>query len=185
MARYEFKLPDIGEGIAEAEIVAWHIKVGDQVSEDQQLADMMTDKATVEMESPVAGTVVALAGEVGDQIPIGSVLVVFETEAGAGASDSAPPAAQQEGTETDDAGERTDTVAMADGLVTPTEAQESAVPSTAESTSQTPTSFVPSEVEGRTSESVQSPANTPEPRISTSLGTNESGGARGEQPPRS
>jgi hypothetical protein len=50
MARYEFKLPDIGEGIAEAEIVAWHVKVGDEVKEDQQLADMMTDKATVEME---------------------------------------------------------------------------------------------------------------------------------------
>ena len=50
MARYEFKLPDIGEGIAEAEIVAWHVKVGDTVAEDQQLADMMTDKATVEME---------------------------------------------------------------------------------------------------------------------------------------
>jgi 2-oxoisovalerate dehydrogenase E2 component (dihydrolipoyl transacylase) len=172
VARYEFKLPDIGEGIAEAEIVAWHIKVGDHVTEDQQLADMMTDKATVEMESPVAGTVVALAGEVGDQIPIGSVLVVFETEAGAGASDTAPPAAQQEGTETDADGERTDTVAMADGLVTPTEAQEQAVPSTAtgpsESQSNTPTSFVPSEVEGRSSESVQ--------RTSASLGTNESGG---------
>jgi 2-oxoisovalerate dehydrogenase E2 component (dihydrolipoyl transacylase) len=132
MARYEFKLPDIGEGIAEAEIVAWHIKIGDQVSEDQQLADMMTDKATVEMESPVAGTVVALAGEVGDQIPIGSVLVVFETEAGAGALEAAPSTSQQDGQETDAAGDRTDTVAMADGLVTPTEAQEQAVPSTAE-----------------------------------------------------
>ena len=80
MARFEFRLPDIGEGIAEAEIVAWHIAVGDRVEEDQQLADMMTDKATVEMESPVAGTVVALAGEVGDQIAIGSTLVVIETE---------------------------------------------------------------------------------------------------------
>ncbi|URW75644.1 2-oxo acid dehydrogenase subunit E2 [Sphingomonas donggukensis] len=80
MARFEFRLPDIGEGIAEAEIVAWHIAVGDRVEEDQQLADMMTDKATVEMESPVAGTVVSLAGEVGDQIPIGSTLVVIETE---------------------------------------------------------------------------------------------------------
>src|ERR687894_1689422 len=76
MAKYEFKLPDIGEGIAEAEIVAWHIKVGDRIEEDQQIADMMTDKATVEMESPVAGEVVKLAGEVGDQIPIGSVLAV-------------------------------------------------------------------------------------------------------------
>ncbi|HYI65015.1 MAG TPA: dihydrolipoamide acetyltransferase family protein [Allosphingosinicella sp.] len=80
MARFEFKLPDIGEGIAEAEIVAWHVKVGDSVAEDQQLADMMTDKATVEMESPVAGKVVEVAGEVGDMIPIGSVLVVIETE---------------------------------------------------------------------------------------------------------
>src|SRR5438105_9599134 len=81
--RYEFKLPDIGEGIAEAEIVAWHVKIGDTIAEDQQIADMMTDKATVEMESPVAGKVIELAGEVGDQIPIGSVLAVIETEAAA------------------------------------------------------------------------------------------------------
>ncbi|HEY6049301.1 MAG TPA: dihydrolipoamide acetyltransferase family protein [Sphingomicrobium sp.] len=80
MMRYEFKLPDIGEGIAEAEIVAWHVKVGDMIEEDQQIADMMTDKATVEMESPVAGKVLELAGEVGDQVPIGSVLAVIETE---------------------------------------------------------------------------------------------------------
>jgi 2-oxoisovalerate dehydrogenase E2 component (dihydrolipoyl transacylase) len=127
MARYEFKLPDIGEGIAEAEIVAWHVKVGDQVKEDQQLADMMTDKATVEMESPVAGRVVEVAGEVGDQIPIGSVLVVFETEAAAtGAEASAP---QSEGTETNAAGERTDSVALGDGMVTPTQAQEQTIPS--------------------------------------------------------
>jgi len=88
MARYEFKLPDIGEGIAEAEIVAWHVKVGDIIGEDQQIADMMTDKATVEMESPVAGKVIELAGEVGDQIPIGSVLAVIETE---GADRAAEP----------------------------------------------------------------------------------------------
>jgi 2-oxoisovalerate dehydrogenase E2 component (dihydrolipoyl transacylase) len=78
MARFTFKLPDIGEGIAEAEIVAWHVKVGDTVVEDQQIADMMTDKATVEMESPVSGTVVELAGEVGDQVAIGAALVVIE-----------------------------------------------------------------------------------------------------------
>jgi len=89
MARYEFKLPDIGEGIAEAEIVAWHVKVGDRVEEDQQLADMMTDKATVEMESPVAGKVVELAGEVGDQVPIGSVLAVIETEGADRAAETA------------------------------------------------------------------------------------------------
>jgi 2-oxoisovalerate dehydrogenase E2 component (dihydrolipoyl transacylase) len=88
MARYEFKLPDIGEGIAEAEIVAWHVKIGDTIAEDQQIADMMTDKATVEMESPVAGKVIELAGEVGDQVPIGSVLAVIETE---GADRSAEP----------------------------------------------------------------------------------------------
>src|SRR5206468_11151467 len=79
MARFEFRLPDIGEGIAEAEIVAWHVKVGDEIAEDQQLADMMTDKATVEMESPVAGKVIEVGGEVGDKVPIGSVLAVIET----------------------------------------------------------------------------------------------------------
>lgn len=80
MARFTFKLPDIGEGIAEAEIVTWHVAVGDRIEEDQNIADMMTDKATVEMESPVAGTVVELAGEVGDQVAIGGMLVVIETE---------------------------------------------------------------------------------------------------------
>ena len=81
MARYSFRLPDIGEGIAEAEIVAWHVKIGERVEEDAQLADMMTDKATVEMESPVSGVVVELAGEVGDLIAIGSTLAVIETDA--------------------------------------------------------------------------------------------------------
>jgi 2-oxoisovalerate dehydrogenase E2 component (dihydrolipoyl transacylase) len=80
MPRFEFRLPDIGEGIAEAEIVTWHVKVGDSVTEDQGLADMMTDKATVEMESPVTGTVIEVAGEVGDMIPIGSTLVVIEVK---------------------------------------------------------------------------------------------------------
>ena len=81
MARFSFRLPDIGEGISEAEIVAWHVKIGDRVEEDARIADMMTDKATVEMESPVAGIVIELAGEPGDSIPIGSTLVVIETEA--------------------------------------------------------------------------------------------------------
>src|SRR5215213_1844481 len=116
--RYEFKLPDIGEGIAEAEIVAWHVKVGDEVGEDQQLADMMTDKATVEMESPVAGKVVELAGEVGDQIPIGSVLAVIET-AGVAPTDETPaPASERE-------------TPLADGAVEPTQEQEEALPVTA------------------------------------------------------
>jgi 2-oxoisovalerate dehydrogenase E2 component (dihydrolipoyl transacylase) len=81
MAKFIFNLPDIGEGIAEAEIVAWHIKVGERIEEDQPIADMMTDKATVEMESPVSGIVIAVAGEEGDVIPIGSMLVEIETEA--------------------------------------------------------------------------------------------------------
>ncbi|MDP9163247.1 MAG: E3 binding domain-containing protein, partial [Pseudomonadota bacterium] len=88
MAIFKFKLPDIGEGIAEAEIVAWHVAVGDRIEEDAQLADMMTDKATVEMESPVAGVVRKLAGEVGDQVAIGSVLVEIETEAEVAAVES-------------------------------------------------------------------------------------------------
>ena len=112
MARYEFKLPDIGEGIAEAEIVAWHVKVGDEIAEDQQIADMMTDKATVEMESPVAGKVIELAGEVGDQVPIGSVLAVIETE---GADRAAEPVEDSE-----------DERPLGDGAVeaTPEQAQE-------------------------------------------------------------
>ncbi|HMT42603.1 dihydrolipoamide acetyltransferase family protein [Sphingorhabdus sp.] len=89
MGKFTFKLPDIGEGIAEAEIVAWHVKIGDRIEEDQPLADMMTDKATVEMESPVAGVVTAVAGEEGDVIAIGSMLVEIETE-GAGNEEAAP-----------------------------------------------------------------------------------------------
>jgi len=88
MDRYTFRLPDIGEGIAEAEIVAWHVAVGDNVPEDGRLADLMTDKATVEMESPVAGRVVEIAGEVGEVIAIGSPLVVLEV-AGEAAEDAA------------------------------------------------------------------------------------------------
>ena len=80
MGKFTFRLPDIGEGIAEAEIVAWHVKPGDRVEEDGRLADMMTDKATVEMESPVSGKVIEVAGEVGDVVAIGSPLVVIEVE---------------------------------------------------------------------------------------------------------
>lgn len=80
---YVFKLPDVGEGTAEAELVSWHVKVGDAVEEDQILADVMTDKATVEITSPVAGTVVALHGEPGKASPVGGPLVSF-TVAGKG-----------------------------------------------------------------------------------------------------
>jgi 2-oxoisovalerate dehydrogenase E2 component (dihydrolipoyl transacylase) len=95
MARFTFRLPDIGEGIAEAEIVAWHVKIGDRVEEDQQVADMMTDKATVEMESPVTGIVVELAGEVGDQVPIGSALMVVEVEGDVAEDAPAAPPVEQ------------------------------------------------------------------------------------------
>lgn len=90
MSLFTFRLPDIGEGIAEAEIVNWHVKVGDRVEEDQPIADMMTDKATVEMESPVAGVVTRLAGEPGAQIAIGSMLVEIEID-GDGEAVAAPP----------------------------------------------------------------------------------------------
>jgi 2-oxoisovalerate dehydrogenase E2 component (dihydrolipoyl transacylase) len=129
MGTYQFKLPDIGEGIAEAEIVAWHVKVGDTVAEDQQLADMMTDKATVEMESPVAGKVTKLAGEVGDQIAIGSVLVEIET------AGEAPAAVESEKEQP-----------LADGLSEPTEAQEDAIPVTA--TADSSKAVCPEPVEG-------------------------------------
>ncbi|MET0248830.1 MAG: dihydrolipoamide acetyltransferase family protein [Sphingobium sp.] len=91
MALFTFRLPDIGEGIAAAEIVGWHVAVGDRVEEDQPIADMMTDKATVEMESPVTGIVKRLAGEPGDQIPIGAMLIEIETEAEGEADVASPP----------------------------------------------------------------------------------------------
>jgi len=91
MGRYVFKLPDVGEGTAEAELVAWHVKVGDHVAEDQIIADIMTDKATVELTSPVAGKVLAAHGEPGQQLAVGSPLVEFEVEGAGNASAEAPP----------------------------------------------------------------------------------------------
>lgn len=82
MGQYSFKLPDIGEGTAEAEIATWRVKVGDRVEEDQPLVDMMTDKATVELTSPVAGVVQSVAAAPGQKAAVGSVLVVLETEDG-------------------------------------------------------------------------------------------------------
>ncbi|WP_426022496.1 2-oxo acid dehydrogenase subunit E2 [Brevundimonas sp. PWP3-1b1] len=80
VGNYVFKLPDVGEGTAEAELVGWHVKVGDVVEEDQIIADIMTDKATVEITSPVAGTVVAIYGEAGKSVPVGGPLVAFDVE---------------------------------------------------------------------------------------------------------
>ncbi|CAN5145070.1 hypothetical protein BH09PSE1_BH09PSE1_10380 [soil metagenome] len=86
MGRYVFKLPDVGEGTAEAELVVWHVKVGDAVEEDQLLAEVMTDKATVELTSPVAGVVLVLHGEPGAQAPVGGPLVEFEVQGAGNAS---------------------------------------------------------------------------------------------------
>ena len=93
MGQYLFRLPDIGEGVAEAEITAWHVKVGDHIAEDGPLLDVMTDKATVDMTSPVEGTVTAIHGDVGSMAPVGGVLVEMEV---AGESEQPAPAKQTE-----------------------------------------------------------------------------------------
>lgn len=127
MARFTFNLPDIGEGIAEAEIVAWHVKVGDRIEEDDQIADMMTDKATVEMESPVSGKVVEVAGEAGDVIAIGSMLVVIETDGElAGGDQAEADIAERIEVETPDALDADDAIAAVDGQPEPEPAPEPA-----------------------------------------------------------
>src|SRR5580704_4778232 len=92
MGQYVFKLPDVGEGTAEAEIVAWHVAVGDMIEEDQPLVDVMTDKATVEMTTPVTGRVISLHGDLGEMAPVGSPLAVIEVE---GEGSLVPPAASR------------------------------------------------------------------------------------------
>ncbi len=93
MGRFVFKLPDVGEGTAEAELVGWHVEVGDTVAEDQIVADVMTDKATVEITAPVSGKVVALHGEPGAMVPVRGPLVEFEVEGAGNADDVATPVA--------------------------------------------------------------------------------------------
>jgi 2-oxoisovalerate dehydrogenase E2 component (dihydrolipoyl transacylase) len=88
VGQFVFKLPDVGEGTAEAEIVAWHVRVGDVIKEDAPLLDVMTDKATVEMTSPVAGKVLRITGAPGDMAAVGSEIVVFETEPDRASSDA-------------------------------------------------------------------------------------------------
>lgn len=92
-SEHVIKMPDIGEGIVEVEVVAWRVQAGDQVSEDQILADVMTDKATVEIPSPVKGRVLALGGEVGELMRVGSALIRIEVEGEAGVSAPAAPVA--------------------------------------------------------------------------------------------
>ena len=92
MGLYQFRLPDIGEGVAEAEISAWHVKPGDTIAEDQDLCDVMTDKATVDMTSPVSGIVKATFGEPGALVAVGSVLVEIEVEGAGNVAASEAPA---------------------------------------------------------------------------------------------
>lgn len=80
MGQYFYKLPDIGEGVVEAEITAWHVAIGDSVSEEDPIADAMTDKATIELTSPVDGVIKSIACEAGDMLAVGAVLVTLEIE---------------------------------------------------------------------------------------------------------
>lgn len=96
MSRYVFKLPDLGEGAVDAEIVAWKVAAGEQVREDQPLVEMLTQKATIEIPAPVTGRVLSITGAAGDRVAVGAELAVFETAADSDAAPAptpAPPAA--------------------------------------------------------------------------------------------
>jgi 2-oxoisovalerate dehydrogenase E2 component (dihydrolipoyl transacylase) len=92
MSRYVFKMPDLGEGTVSAEVVAWHVKPGDLVQEDQVMCEVMTEKAAVEMPAPVTGRILSITGEPGDMVAVGSELVVFDTDATSAAAGDAPAA---------------------------------------------------------------------------------------------
>jgi 2-oxoisovalerate dehydrogenase E2 component (dihydrolipoyl transacylase) len=92
MSRYVFKMPDLGEGTVSAEVVAWHVKPGDLVQEDQVMCEVMTEKAAVEMPAPVTGRILSITGQPGDMVPVGSELVVFDTDATSAASGEGPAA---------------------------------------------------------------------------------------------
>jgi 2-oxoisovalerate dehydrogenase E2 component (dihydrolipoyl transacylase) len=96
MGKFEFKLPDIGEGVVEGEIVEWMVSVGDTVKEDDPILSVMTDKATVEIPSPCDGTVVSRVGEAGDIIPVGGVCIVFEVDGAGNATETSSAAVQPE-----------------------------------------------------------------------------------------
>ena len=89
MGKHVFKLPDVGEGVVEGEIVKWNVKPGDTVKEDEPLVELMTDKATVSIPSTVNGKVVSTTGKPGDMIPVGAELIVFEVD-GSGSSEPEP-----------------------------------------------------------------------------------------------
>lgn len=94
MSRFVFKMPDLGEGTVSAEVVEWKVKVGDTVKEDQIIAEVMTDKAAVEIPAPVSGRVVAITGQPGDMVAVGSELIAFDTSGAAPAEAPAAPAKQ-------------------------------------------------------------------------------------------
>ncbi|WP_332768745.1 dihydrolipoamide acetyltransferase family protein [Pseudomonas koreensis] len=96
MGTHVIKMPDIGEGIAEVELSQWHVKVGDLVVEDQVLADVMTDKAMVDIPSPVHGKVIALGGQPGEVMAVGSVLISIEVEGAGNFKESAAPVVTKE-----------------------------------------------------------------------------------------
>lgn len=96
MGTHVIKMPDIGEGIAEVELSVWHVKVGDMVVEDQVLADVMTDKAMVDIPSPVHGKVIALGGVPGEVMAVGSILISIEVEGAGNVKESAQPAPVKE-----------------------------------------------------------------------------------------
>lgn len=100
MSEHVIKMPDVGEGVVEAEIVSWHVKVGDTVEEDQDVVDVMTDKATVEIPSPVSGRVVRLFGEPGELIAVGSEILAIETDADIAAAQDDGPAPPEDDKDT-------------------------------------------------------------------------------------
>ena len=95
MGKFEFKLPDIGEGVVEGEIVEWMVAVGDVVKEDDPILSVMTDKATVEIPAPCDGTVASIVGEAGDILPVGGVCIVFDVDGEGNASEASEPVAEK------------------------------------------------------------------------------------------
>lgn len=128
MTEYTFKLPDLGEGTVESEIGEWFVDVGDEVEEEQVVATMMTDKAAVELSSPVTGKVRKLAGEPGDIVAVGSPLVVFETD----------EASAEAAAEADDGQEHAELVSPAAADDEPAKAAPRASETSAETTAETP-----------------------------------------------
>jgi 2-oxoisovalerate dehydrogenase E2 component (dihydrolipoyl transacylase) len=126
VSQYVFKMPDLGEGTVDAEIVAWHTKPGDVVSEDQLIVEVMTDKAAVEVPAPVSGRVVSITGAPGDKVAVGSPLIVFDLS---GDAPAATPAAAAPAAKSAAAGQSVATAtAIATGAVAPAATADPPVP---------------------------------------------------------